>query len=435
MHFDLIVVGGGPGGAKAAQVAARAGKKVALVSDDLGGECLNYGCIPSKTYLSTADLFEKVSEFRGGFIAENPRLDWEQMKSYKRKIVEKLKKKLEYSVTQAGAEIIAGRGVIGTDGKSVEVDGSTYTCDFLILAMGSRARMLPNMQVSSTIVTNRELLELSAVPQKLLIVGGGAIGVEFASIFNALGSAVTIVEHGPQLLPHEDATIAAELARVFERKKIAIRTGVAATEEDFAQHDVALIAIGRAPNFDAQLATQLGITTSEHGIVTNEFMQSSIPHIYAIGDLAGKALLAYTAEREGEIAVQHIFGQQPQPLNYTVVANTIFSLPEVGSAGLSEAAAQAQYPNDLLIGTAPFSANAKALILGSRDGLAKIIVQKSTGKLLGIHLIGEKSTELIAEGSLALAHNMTLKDLYNNLHSHPILGEIIKEACESALYA
>jgi len=434
MHFDVIILGGGPGGAKAAQVLAKGGKKVALVSDNLGGECLNYGCIPTKTYLSATELFEKIKEFQGGLKISEAYLDWESMKQYKNKIVEKLKKKLEWSLTQSGATLINGHGEIGENGKSVTVGQETHTTDTLILATGSRARLLPNIEKSEKVVTNYEILDLPTVPQKLLVVGGGAIGVEFASIFAALGSSITIVEMGAHLLPLEDKEVGEELRRVFERKKITVLTETKASDEHFATNDIALIAVGRSTAHSDTLIKQLNLTTNEHGkITTTDFLQTNQQHIYVIGDLAGKALLAYTAEREGEIAAQHILGKTPKPINYGAVANTIFCSPEISSVGMSEEAAKAKFGENILVGKSPYSANSKALILGVRDGFAKIVANKNTRVILGIHIIGEKATELIAEASLAVANNLTIDEYNENLHSHPILGEVVKDACSQLI--
>lgn len=436
MQFDVMIIGAGPGGCRAAKVLASAGKSVALVSQTIGGECLNYGCIPTKTYLWATELFEKISEAQNfGLHVQGAKLDWESMKQRRKQVVEKLKKGLQFTLERAGVKIISGRGeLVGPSSVQVALENNTETLDAktIILATGSWAVFPKGFEPGGKYVSSREILDLPQVPKTLLIIGGGAIGVEFASIFNALGTQVTIAEMADRLLPNEDPDVSTELTRLFARKNIAIRTSTLITPDKTADYEYVLVAVGRKPLTQGLGLDRAGIKINERGVIeTNDFFQTNIPSVFAVGDLAGKALLAYSAEREADITSAHILGKNPKPLLYSTVPSTIFSSPEIASIGLTEPAAR-QKNIDIIVGEAPYSANAKALIVGGRDGFAKIIAEKSSRKILGIHIIGEKATELIAEASLAITYKLTLEDFAENIHSHPILGEILKDACETA---
>lgn len=442
--FDVIVIGGGPGGSRTAKVLAQAGKKVALISDDLGGECLNYGCIPTKTYLWTAELFEKISASATfGIDVSSATINWEKLKQRKNDVVSRLKKGLKFTLDRAGVQIIEGRAKL-LSSTTVEITGQApasagwvssgqsepLQATQIILATGSEPVFPSGFEASEKILSNKQILDLPSPPKTLLIIGGGVIGVEFASVFSAMGTKITIAEHADRLLLHEDAEISAELERVFSRRGITILKNARVEPNQIGDFEYVLVATGRRPKTSGLGLELAGIAVEKSGIKTNEFYQTNVPNIFAIGDLAGRALLAYTAEREGEIAAQKILGGTPKPLNYEIVPNTIFSIPEVASVGLNEEKAKAA-GIDYVAGKALMSSSAKALILGNRDGFAKILAHRQTHKILGIHIIGEKATELIAEASLALSQNLTLKDFTENLHSHPILGEVVKDACET----
>lgn len=413
--FHTIVIGAGPGGTAAAKVLARAGKKVALVSDDLGGECLNYGCIPTKTYLWTAELFEKISQAAAfGIDITDAKINWQRMKERRKEVVSKLKKNLQWSLERAGVTFISGRGEV-KDAHTVEIaaavkSGLAMTTEFIILATGSKTNFPPGFEPNERILGSREILDLPEVPKTLLIIGGGAVGVEFASVFSALGAKVTVAEAADRLLPAEDSEVSSELEKVFARKGIKILKNKRVEPAETQAFEKTLMAVGRKSVLPA-------------------FEKS--PNIFVIGDALGKAMLAYSAEREGEIAALQILGKNPAALRYETVPNTIFCSPEVASVGITEDEAKKRGV-DYTVGKGLASANSKALILGSRDGFAKIIAEKSTGKILGVHIIGEKASELIAEASLALTANMMLQTFAENIHSHPILGEILKEACTAA---
>lgn len=442
-QYDVIIVGGGPGGCAAAKKLGKAGKKVALVSKELGGECLNYGCIPTKIYLWTADLFEKIAGANAAGIDNcDPRLNWQRMKQRRAEIVAKLKKNLKWTLENAKVEIFEGIGEL-QDPHTVQIKTSgnaeTLTAEHIILATGSEPNFPPvfasnNLpeNLKNRVLNNHQILDLPEIPKTLLVIGGGVIGVEFASIFAALGTKVTISERGERLLGPLDADISAEIERVFARKNINILKNASVTPKDAENYDQTLIAMGRKPALNAISMGKLNIRIAERGIATNEYMQTNIPHVFAIGDIAGKRFLAYIAEAEGNIAADFILGNKPQPIQYETVPSTIFSLPEIGTVGLTENQVK-EKGVEYVVGKANYSANAKALIMGTRDGFAKIIADKKSGKILGIHIVGEKASELIGEAALAISASLTMKDFSKNLHSHPVLNEILKEACEQLL--
>lgn len=436
--FDTVIIGGGPGGARAARILAKAGRSTAVVSPLLGGECLNFGCIPTKTYLWTAELFERIKESGAlfGIESSGTHLNWEAMKQRKNDVVSKLKKQLTFAVERSGATILDGWAQF-KDAHHLSIKNEAgleeiIEAQNIIIATGSEPVILPDFPLSDRVATNHEILNLQNVPASLLIIGGGAIGLEFASIFNILGTQVTIAESRDRLLPNEDPDVGAEVEKIFVRKKITILKNKVITPAEAAPFEKILVAVGRRPTFAGLGIEALGIATTPRGITTNEHMQTSVPHIYAIGDVAGKALLAYTAEWEAKLAAESILQKNPAPLIYSTVPNTIFCLPEVASVGINEEQARTQGA-DYVVGKSAHSANAKALIMAGRDGFAKVIVERNTHTILGMHMIGEKASELIAACAVALANGMTLENFMKTIFSHPVLSEILKEACEEAL--
>lgn len=428
--FDVIVLGGGPGGSSAAKTLAAGGKSVALVCDELGGECVNYGCIPTKIFLWTAELTEKFSgaaEF--GIETGDVKINWQKIKERKNKIVEKLKKNLTWSLEKAGVKILAGRGeFVDANTIKVAVAGGTeesISAKYIIIATGSQAVSPQNIQNT---LNSREILDLSEIPKTLLIMGGGVTGVEFASIFCALGTKVTIAEYGDRLLMYADSEISAELERIFTRKGIEIIKNNSFVPTNVVNFEKVLAAIGRQPILTGFGLEKIGVKTGKY-IETNNFYATNLPHIFAIGDCAGKSMLAYTSEREGINSAFHILGKNPVELDYEKIPSSVFCLPEIAFCGLTEEEAKKR-GIDYVVTKAMYSANSKSLILNSRDGFAKILAEKSSGKILGVHIIGEKASEIISEASLALCANMTIASWKKSLHCHPVINEVIKEALD-----
>ena len=436
---------------KAAVLLGAAGKKVGIVNNELGGECLNWGCIPTKTLLWTTELFEKISRSHSiGLEVEAPRINFEMMMKRKTHVVNMLGKGVELNLARAKVTLIQGNGeIIAPNEINVErQDGNHEIIDteHIIIATGSSPAWLPGTEKSGNILDNRGILYLNSIPESLIIVGGGVIGCEYASLFSALGTKVTLIEYADRLLPNEDHEISDFLQKIFTRKKIDVhvKTKVTALKEcgdhvevtfENASGEIstltgakALMAVGRLPRIPSY--KNIDLSRTARGITTNEQMQTSTDNIYAIGDVAGKALLAYTAEREGEIAAHHILGKQFHLFNYHHVPNAIFCEPSIASIGLTET--QAKNSNlSYVIGKSSYGSNAKSLITGDREGIVKLIFETKGKRFIGAHIIGHGAPECIALFSLVANKNCTLSDLQEMIFPHPVVAEVIKEAIEN----
>lgn len=452
--YFAIVLGGGPGGIKAARELSYAKKSVALISDEIGGECMNYGCIPSKALLFAVDILERTRNGNlYGLSGEPMKPDLKAMLARKQTVVSQLGQGVKSVLKLERVEHLEGRGKI-ISANEIEFNGTILQAEHLIIATGSVPAMLTGVTAGGNIMDNRMLFELSEIPKSVCIVGGGSVGVEFASFFSAIGSEVTIVEYSPYLIPYEDEYLGIELKKIYERNGMKIMTDTSVTsvkddekkvtvewkgvkdgETGNAEFSKVLIAIGRKPEFTEDDAKKIGITIGKRGIETNDFMQTANPKIYAIGDVAGKALLAYTAEREGEIAVNHILGKNPDSMDYHLIPDAIFCHPEIASVGLRKRELLKDNIPFMEI-TSQFAANSRALIEGNRDGFCKLFFEKKPAsenpKILGAHMIGPRASELITALTLTVSAGLGLKDLQKILIPHPILEEIMKEAIEKA---
>ena len=454
--YDLVIIGSGPGGYVAAIRASQWGLKTAVVEKDpfLGGTCLHVGCIPTKVFLHHADLydyFKRAEEF--GFEAKEVKINWPAMLARKDKIVKKhaggiaalFKKHKVDSITGWGRIAGPGRVQVEKDGKAVEVE-TNYT----MLATGSEARSLPGVEIDgATILTNREILSMQSIPKSLVVVGCGAVGVEFASVFRTFGSDVTLLEALPRVTPLEDEEISAELEKSFKKKGIRIeleakvesvtrdtggatvsyrdRTGKA---QAIAAEKV-LIAVGRRP-----LTENIGLEKTkaklERGFVhVNGYLETEEPRLYAIGDIvAGLPQLAHAASMEGIIAAGRMAGKNVQPFDRKRCPNATYCEPQVGSVGLTEKQAR-EAGFDVKTGKFPFLANSKATILGQHEGFIKVVADAKYGEILGVHAIGPLATEIVAEPVTALNLEATLDDMAAVIHAHPTVWEAMGDAFNS----
>jgi dihydrolipoamide dehydrogenase len=455
--FDVAIIGSGPAGYTAAIRAGQYGLKTALIEKDpyLGGTCLHVGCIPTKALLFNAELWDhlkEASEFGIEGVASR-KLNWEAVLDRKAKVVSKHAKGLEFLMRKNKVEAMKGYGKLTGPAPNgihtIELKDGTKSSQVktknVILATGSEARMIPGLQADDRVLSNIEILKLGKVPKSLVVVGAGAVGVEFASIFRSFDCEVTILEMLPRMVPLEDEEVSKELARVYRKRGITSHTGAKVERVEKTKAGVAvtfavegkqqkieaekiLVAIGRKP-----LTDNIGLETtriqSDRGFVkTNEWMQTAEPGIYAIGDIVlGTPQLAHVGAMEGIVAVSKIGGKPGKAINLLRIPNVTFCHPEIGSVGLTEAKAREQ-GYDVKVGKFPFTANSRASIVGEHEGFIKIVSEKEYGEILGVHIIGPQATELIAEAVTAMELEATVDDLMWTIHAHPTLAEAMLDA-------
>jgi len=451
--YDLIVIGSGPGGYSAAVRAGQYGLKTAIIEKDpkLGGTCLHVGCIPTKALLHTADVWERfVHSDEEGIFCEKPRIDYPKVIDRKNKIVAKHAKGVEFLMKKNKVEWIKGYGVLKGNGR-VEVRGEqgtqTLEAKNILLATGSEARMLPGLKADGTrVLTNIEILSMTAIPKTLAIIGAGAVGVEFASVFNRFGTEVTILEMLPRVVPVEDDEISKELERVFRKNKIRIETSskvenvqvladackITVTLSNGKKEEISaeklLVAVGRKPNTEKVGVENTKIELDRGFVRVNQWQQTGEPGVYAIGDIvAGTPQLAHVATMQGLVAVGHMAGKPLPPVNRNRIPGATYTEPGIGSVGLTEAQARAQ-GYKVKIGKFPFAANSKASILGSHDGFVKIVADERYGEILGVHIIGPQAFELLGEAVTAIESEATVETLMHTIHAHPTLYEAMGEA-------
>jgi dihydrolipoamide dehydrogenase len=448
--FDLIVIGGGPGGYVAAIRAAQLGMKTALVEEaHLGGVCLNWGCIPTKALLRSADvlrLMRGAAQF--GVKAQPPEADLPAMVARSRAVAAQLNKGVTGLLKQNGVRVLFGHARLQGRG-TVAVTGEGRICQKLrarniVLATGARARQLPQLPADGQSVwTYREALTPSTLPKRLLIVGAGAIGIEFASFYHAIGVEVTVVEIAERILPVEDEDVSAHVATSLRRDGIALQTGSAvksATYQDGRwqvdvqgqttarlQAEVVLVAAGIVGNVENLGLEKTAVKVEKTHIVTDEFCRTDEPGVYAIGDVAGPPWLAHKASHEGVLCVEHIAGRHAHVLDPKRVPACTYSHPQVASVGLTEAQARAA-GHQVKIGKFPFSANGKAIAMGAAGGFAKVVFDAASGELLGAHMVGEEVTEMVQGFVIAQTLEATEADLLTAILPHPTMSEAMHEA-------
>ena len=453
MPYDLIVIGSGPGGYSAAIRAGQYGLKAALVEKQprLGGTCLLVGCIPTKSLLQTADVWQRfVHADQEGIVCENPRLDYSKVKDRKDGIVTRHSKGVEMLLKRAKVDRISGYATLQGGGKvEVKSDAGVQTLEAknIIIATGSEARMIPGLEADPEfILTNIEILNLTAVPKSLIIIGAGAVGVEFASIFNRFGTEVTVVEMLPRIVPVEDEDISKELERNFRKQKIRVETGARAEnirktgkgvalklvtkdgKEEDLQAEKLLVAVGRKPNTEKIGLENTKVQLDRGFIQVDAHQQTAEAGVYAIGDVvAGTPQLAHVATREGMIAVAHMAGKAAVPINKNRIPGCTYTEPGIGSVGLTEAQARAQ-GYKVKIGRFPFAGDSRATILGHHEGFIKVVADEKYGEILGVHIIGPEAFELIGEAVAAMEAEATIDVMMQTIHAHPTLYEALGEA-------
>lgn len=457
-QFDVTIIGSGPGGYVAAIRAGQLGLKVALVEKEadakLGGTCGLRGCIPTKALLQSAHLFEKAGHFTEyGIKVENLGFDWTQVQKRKSDIVNKNAAGVTYLMKKNKVTVFNGFGKISGKGK-VEValaDGKTQMIETknIIIATGSVVKPFPGFEADGKqVVSSDQILELQSVPKSMIVMGSGAVGVEFASVYARFGCETTIIEFMPRIVPVEDEEVSKELARSFKKRGIKIetgiklekltksKTGVKATGKNDKGADVTfeaemfLVAVGRMPYLENLGLENTKVKVSERGTVeVNEYCETGEPNVFAIGDVIATPWLAHLASKEGILVVERIAGKKVEPINMRLVPNCTYCDPEVASVGLTEAKAREE-GYDVKVGKFPFSASGKARILGETDGFVKIVSEKKYDEVLGVHIIGAHATELLAEACVAMSLETTADELGRTIHAHPTVSESVMEAAE-----
>jgi dihydrolipoamide dehydrogenase len=449
--YDVAVIGSGPGGYVAAIKGSQIGLKVALIEkySKFGGTCLHWGCIPTKALLLNADLYEHAlngKEF--GILYKELNLDFRLVKARKDKIVKKLSLGTEFLMKKNKVATFRAKGTLTAPG-AVQLEGevtSELRARNVILATGSEAKMLPGLELDGRyILTNKEILDLDAIPKSLLVIGAGAVGVEFASMFSRFGTDVTLVEMLPRILPLEDAEVSEELKKILSKKRLKIFTDARLEQIQLSEGAVnatvtlpngetktfttekALVAVGRRPVTEGIGLEKLHVETSRGYVPVGERMETNAPGIYAIGDIVPHQQLAHLASHQGILAMEHIAGKENSPIKYHLVPNCTYCRPEVSSVGLTEQAARAA-GYDVLTSRFPFAAIGKATILGENEGFVKLVCDSKYKEILGVHMIGPHVTELIAEATALIGLEATAADLNQLIHAHPTVSEAIQEA-------
>jgi len=450
-NYDVIVIGGGPGGYVAAARASQLGMKTALVEKEaLGGTCLNWGCIPTKALLQNAEVIHLLSRGRAfGFSFDNLEVDYAAAHKRSRQVVMRQNRRVALLMKNAGVTVYEGMArFTGPDTLMVSPSGTSLQGEHIIIATGAKSRDLPRCPCDEDKIINyRKALELTEVPKSALIVGAGPIGMEFATLWNRYGCRVTVVEAMENALPFEDREISIEAEKQFKRNGITIKTktllegmaytgdGVAVTlkssdNTESVTADMVMVAIGFTPNCETLDLNKAGVTVSQGGIDVDEKMRTQTPHVYAIGDVNGKMGLAHVASAQGIIAAETIAGNTTTPLNYTHIPRCTYAHPEVASVGLTEALARKR-GHDVITARCPFAANGKAVAMDDNSGFVKIVAERESKKILGVHLVGGHVTELVAGATGMIALGATALQLGNTVHPHPTLSESLMEAAQA----
>ena len=448
--YDIIVLGSGPGGYVTAIRASQLGFKTAIVEkENLGGVCLNWGCIPTKALLKSAQVFEYLKHAEDyGLSVKDAAHDFDAVVNRSRGVADGMSKGVQFLMKKNKIDVINGYGKI-KPGKKVDVDGTEYSADNIIIATGARSRELPSLQQDGEkVIGYRQAMTLKKQPKKMIVVGSGAIGVEFAYFYNSMGTDVTIVEYLPGIVPVEDEDISKQLERSFKKSGIKIMTsaevtsvdtsgkGVKATVktkkgEEVLEADIILSAVGIKTNIENIGLEDVGIVVDRDKVIVNDFYQTNIPGYYAIGDITPGPALAHVASAEGILCVEKLAGQHVEPIDYGNIPGCTYCSPEIASVGLTEKQAK-EKGLDIKVGKFPFSASGKASAAGTKDGFVKVIFDAKYGEWLGCHMIGAGVTDMIAEAVLGRKLETTGHEVLKTIHPHPTMSEAVMEAVADA---
>ena len=448
--YDVIVLGSGPGGYVTAIRASQLGFKTAVVEkESLGGVCLNWGCIPTKALLKSAQVFEYLKHAEDyGLSVKDAKHDFDAVVKRSRGVADGMSNGVKFLMKKNKIDVIEGYGKV-KPGKKIDVDGKEYSADHIIIATGARSRELPSLpQDGKKVIGYRQAMTLEKQPKKMIVVGSGAIGVEFAYFYNSMGTEVTIVEYMPKIVPVEDDEVSKQLERSFKKSGIKIMTsaevtsvdtsgkGVKATVktkkgEEILEADIVLSAVGIKSNIENIGLEDVGIVVDRDKIIVNDYYQTNIPGYYAIGDVTPGQALAHVASAEGILCVEKIAGMHVEALDYGNIPGCTYCSPEIASVGLTEAQAKEQ-GLDVKIGKFPFSASGKASAGGNKDGFVKVIFDAKYGEWLGCHMIGAGVTDMIAEAVLGRKLETTGHEVLKAVHPHPTMSEAVMEAVADA---
>lgn len=456
MSYDIIVVGSGPGGYVTAIRASQLGLKTAIVEREaLGGICLNWGCIPTKALLKSANVFEYLSHAADyGITVKDAKADFNSMVKRSRDVADGMSNGIKFLMKKNKIDVLTGNGILKSNKTVTVTDEAGKSTDYtankaVIIATGARSRALPNLpQDGEKIIGYRQAMTLKKQPKKLVVVGSGAIGVEFAYFYNAIGTEVTIVEYLPNIVPVEDNDVSKQLEKTFKKSGIKVMTGSSVESVDTSgkhcvvsvktakgdekiECDVVLSAVGIQANIENIGLEEVGIVVDKGRILVNDFYETNMPGYYAIGDVVPGPALAHVASAEGIVCVEKIAGHHPEPIDYGNIPGCTYCSPEIASVGMTEKAAK-EAGIELKIGKFPFSASGKASAAGAKDGFVKLLFDAKYGELLGAHMIGANVTEMIAEIVAIRKLETTGEELIKTIHPHPTMSEAVMEAAAAA---
>lgn len=456
MSYDIIVVGSGPGGYVTAIRASQLGLKTAIVEREaLGGICLNWGCIPTKALLKSANVFEYLSHAADyGITVKDAKADFNGMVKRSRDVADGMSNGIKFLMKKNKIDVLTGNGILKSNKTVTVTDEAGKSTDYtankaVIIATGARSRALPNLpQDGEKIIGYRQAMTLKKQPKKMVVVGSGAIGVEFAYFYNAIGTEVTIVEYLPNIVPVEDNDVSKQLEKTFKKSGIKVMTGSSVESVDTSgkhcvvsvktakgdekiECDVVLSAVGIQANIENIGLEEVGIVVDKGRILVNDFYETNMPGYYAIGDVVPGPALAHVASAEGIVCVEKIAGHHPEPIDYGNIPGCTYCSPEIASVGMTEKAAK-EAGIELKIGKFPFSASGKASAAGAKDGFVKLLFDAKYGELLGAHMIGANVTEMIAEIVAIRKLETTGEELIKTIHPHPTMSEAVMEAAAAA---